>query len=136
MRGLGDAGQHAAAPDCDGDGAGRQRLLRGRQALRAALAKAGVEVQLVSTAGSVETVALLRDPHSGVSVGMIQGGVVGAANTAGLESMGTGAYEPVWVFRRPPNQAVGAYRLSGRKRVVRPVGSGARALSLGLIKPP
>src|SRR5262249_18813781 len=33
MRGLRDAGQHAAAPDRDGDGAGRQRLLRGRQSL-------------------------------------------------------------------------------------------------------
>src|SRR5262249_60568800 len=59
---------------------------------QAALAKAGVEVQLRSTAGSVETAALLRDPRSGVSVGLLQGGVVGvmqgggAANTAGLES--------------------------------------------------
>ena len=56
---------------------------------RGALAKAGVEVQLLSTAGSVETATLLRDPHSGVSVGLIQGGVIGAANTAGLESLGT-----------------------------------------------
>ena len=45
---------------------------------REALAKAGVEVQLLPTAGSVETAALLRDPHSGVSVGLIQGGVIGA----------------------------------------------------------
>jgi hypothetical protein len=52
---------------------------------RSALAKAGVEVQLRSTAGSVETAELLRDPRSGVSVGLMQGGVVGAANTAGLE---------------------------------------------------
>ena len=40
---------------------------------RAALAKAGVEVQLLPTVGSVETAALLRDPHSGVSVGLILG---------------------------------------------------------------
>src|SRR5262249_56926504 len=33
MRGLGDAGQHAAARDRDGDGAGRQRLRGVRQAL-------------------------------------------------------------------------------------------------------
>src|SRR5262249_5880027 len=54
---------------------------------RAALAKAGVEVQLLSTAGSVETAVLLRDPHSGVSVGLMQGGVVGAANTAGAAAL-------------------------------------------------
>src|SRR5215471_12657259 len=101
---------------------------------RAGLAKAGVEVQLVSTAGSVETVALLRDPHSGVSVGMIQGGVVGAANTAGLDSLGTVAYEPLWWFHRPENQGVGADGLRGRKVVIGPEGSGTRALSLELIK--
>src|ERR1700756_3395509 len=61
---------------------------------QAALAKAGVEGQLRSTAGSVEPAELLRDPRSGVSVGLTQGGVVGvmqgggAANTAGLESLG------------------------------------------------
>src|SRR5260370_13460786 len=54
---------------------------------KAALAKAGVEVQLRSTAGSVATPALLRDPRSGVSAGLMQGGVVGAANTAGLQPL-------------------------------------------------
>jgi len=101
---------------------------------RAALAKAGVEVQLLSTAGSVETAALLRDPHSGVSVGLIQGGVVGAANTAGLESLGAVAYEPLWWFRRPENQRVGVDGLRGRRIAIGPQGSGTRALSLELIK--
>ena len=101
---------------------------------RTALAKAGVEVQLRSTAGSVETAALLRDPHSGVSVGLMQGGVVGAANTAGLESLGTVAYEPLWWFHRPENQGVGADGLRGRKIAIGPQGSGTRALSLELIK--
>ena len=90
---------------------------------RAALAKAGVEVQLLPTVGSVETAALLRDPHSGVSVGLIQGGVVGAANTAGLESLGTVAYEPLWWFRRRENQGVGADGLRGRKIAIGPQGN-------------
>src|SRR6516165_6535823 len=101
---------------------------------RSALAKAGVEVQLRSTAGSVETAALLRDPHSGVSVGLMQGGVVGAANTAGLESLGAVAYEPLWWFRRRENQGVGADGLRGRKVAIGPQGSGTRALTLELIK--
>jgi TRAP-type uncharacterized transport system substrate-binding protein len=101
---------------------------------RAALAKAGVEVQLRSTAGSVETAALLRDPHSGVSVGLMQGGVVGAANTAGLEALGAVAYEPLWWFRRRENQGVGADGLRGRKIAIGPQGSGTRALSLELVK--
>src|SRR5215470_15484203 len=109
---------------------------------QAALAKAGVEVQLRATAGSVETAELLRDPRSGVSVGLMQGGVVGvmqgggaaAANTAGLESLGTVAYEPLWWFRRREIQGVGAEGLRGRKIAIGPQGSGTRALSLELIK--
>src|SRR5262249_6040355 len=107
---------------------------------RAALAKAGVEVQLLSTAGSVETAALLRDPRSGVSVGLLQGGVVGvmqgggAANTAGLESLGTVACEPVWWVRRRENEGVGGDGLRGRKMAIGLPGSGTRALSLELIK--
>jgi len=101
---------------------------------RAALAKAGVEVQLLSTAGSVETAALLRDLHSGVSVGLIQGGVIGAENASGLESLGTVAYEPLWWFRRREVQGVGADALRGRKVAIGPEGSGTRALSLELIK--
>src|SRR5262249_11749617 len=95
---------------------------------RAALAKAGVEGQLRSTAGSGETAALPRDPCQAVSVGLMQGGIVGAANTAGLESLGAVAYEPLWWFRRRENQGVGADGLRGRKVAVGPQGSGTRAL--------
>src|SRR5260221_6467958 len=108
---------------------------------RAGLGKAGVEVQLRPTAGSVETAELLRDPRSGVSVGLIQGGVVGVmhgggggANTAGLESVGPCACEPLWWFRRRENEGVGADGLRGRKIAIGPPGSGTRALSLELIK--
>jgi len=64
----------------------------------------------------------------------MQGGVVGAENTAGLESLGTVAYEPLWWFRRRENQGVGAGGLRGRKIAIGPQGSGTRALSLELIK--
>ena len=43
---------------------------------REVLASAGVEIRLMRTAGSLENIALLRDPHSGVSVALIQGGTV------------------------------------------------------------
>jgi NMT1 family protein len=66
-------------------------------------------------------------------VGLMQGG--GGANTAGLESLGTVAYEPLWWFRRREIQGVGAEGLRGRKIAIGPPpGSGTRALSLELIK--
>src|SRR5262245_7001277 len=64
------------------------------QRYRAALARENVDVQLVPTPGSVENLAMLRDPRSGVSVALIQGGVVSEENTSGVESLGTVFYEP------------------------------------------
>jgi hypothetical protein len=54
---------------------------------RAALAHANVEVRLVPTTGSVENRALLVDPHSGVSVGLIEGGISKTSDISGLESL-------------------------------------------------
>jgi TRAP-type uncharacterized transport system substrate-binding protein len=101
---------------------------------RAALAKADVEVQLVPTAGSVENLALLHDPHSGASVALIQGGIPGSGDTAGLESLGTVFYEPMWWFRRREVQGIGSESLRGRKVSIGPEGSGTRALALDLMK--
>ena len=63
---------------------------------RAALSYENVQVQLVPTAGSVENLAMLRDPNSGVSVALIEGGILSAADTSGDESLGTVFYEPLW----------------------------------------
>jgi TRAP transporter TAXI family solute receptor len=101
---------------------------------QAALAREGVEVQLVPTLGSVENLAMLRDPHSGVSVALIQGGIATGENTSGLESLGTVFYEPLWWFRRHEIQDIGVDGLRGRKISIGPEGSGTRALMLELFK--
>src|ERR1043165_3087989 len=67
---------------------------------RAELAHANVEVRLVPTAGAQENLALLRDPRSGVSIALLQGGTIGTADAAGLDSLGTVFYEPLWWFHR------------------------------------
>jgi len=101
---------------------------------RTALARENVEVQLAPTPGSVENLAMLRDPHSGVSVALIQSGIVGAENTSGVESLGTVFYEPMWWFHRREIQGVGLDGLRGRKVSIGPEGSGTRALALELLK--
>jgi len=83
------------------------------QRYRAALAKDGVEVRLVPTAGSVDNLGMLRDPTSGISVALMQGGVISAATTAGLESLGTIFYEPYWWFRRSEIKESGGGRFAG-----------------------
>ena len=102
---------------------------------RAVLASAGVEVRLVPTAGSAENLALLLDPHSGVSVGLIQGGTLGAGASSKLESLGTVFYEPLWLFhKRGLGNNQGYVDLRGRRISVGPVGSGTRELSVELLK--
>jgi len=101
---------------------------------RAALAREGVEVRLVPTAGSVQNLALLRDPRSGVSVALMQGGIVKAGDSSELESLGTVFYEPLWWFYRREIQAVGVPGLQGQKISIGPEGSGTRVLCLELLK--
>ena len=102
---------------------------------RAALASAGVAVRLVPTAGSAENLALLLDPHSGVSVGLLQSGTIGAEASSKLESLGTLFYEPLWLFHKPGlRNNKGVVDLRGRRISVGPVGSGGRALSVELLK--
>jgi TRAP-type uncharacterized transport system substrate-binding protein len=101
---------------------------------RDVLAKANVEVQLVPTAGSVENLALLHAADSGASVALIQGGIPGSGDVAGLESLGTLFYEPMWPFRRHEIQAAGTDLMRGRTISIGPEGSGTRALALEMMR--
>jgi TRAP transporter TAXI family solute receptor len=98
-----------------------------------AFARAGVQLKLVATAGSLENLGLLRDPRSGVSVALVQGGSVGA-DPGQLESLGTLFYEPLWLFHRGELEGTTLTALRGRKVSIGPMGSGSRALLLALLK--
>jgi TRAP-type uncharacterized transport system substrate-binding protein len=62
----------------------------------------GIAVELRSTQGAAENLALLRDASSGVQIGFVQGGASGAPDRDGaaLMSLGSMFYEPVWLFYR------------------------------------
>jgi TRAP transporter TAXI family solute receptor len=112
------------------EGGGYHEIGRQYQAL---LARTGVQLRLVATAGSVENLALLRDPNSGVDFALVQGGSVG--NAAGeLDSLGTLFYEPLWIFHRGGVMGGTLAALRGRKVSIGPVGSGSYALLLQLLK--
>ena len=101
---------------------------------QAALERAGERVTLIETAGSLENLALLRDPGSGVQVALIQDGTIGKDEAPELESLGTLFYEPLWIFHRSELQGLTPGALRGRKVSIGPVGSGTRALMLELLK--
>src|SRR5512143_168273 len=64
------------------------------------LAHSGIKLQLLTTGGAVENLALLRDPLSRVDVGFLQGGITSAKESPSLVSLGTVFYEPLWFFYR------------------------------------
>jgi len=72
---------------------------------------------------------LLRDPRSGVSFALIQGGTTSESESPEIESLGTLFYEPLWTFHRSELRGLGCRKIS-----IGPDGSGTRALSLELLK--
>ena len=73
----------------------------------ALLKEHGIEVELRSTQGTAENLALLRDAHSGVDLAFVQGGFDDLPVTAededappSLVSLGSLFYEPIWLFYR------------------------------------
>jgi TRAP transporter TAXI family solute receptor len=98
------------------------------------LARAGVKLKVIETAGSLENLELLRDPKSGVDIALVQGGNVGQGYPGELESLGTLFYEPLWIFHRGALDGATLSALRGRKVSIGPVGSGSHALLLRLLK--
>ena len=101
---------------------------------QAALKRAGVRLTLIETEGSLENLALLRDPGSGARVALIQSGTIGKDEAPELESLGTLFYEPLWIFHRSELQSLRPSDLRGRKVSIGPAGSGTRALMLEMLK--
>jgi TRAP transporter TAXI family solute receptor len=94
------------------------------------LARSGVVLRLVPSAGGVENLARLNDPHSGVMVAFVQSGLTSEEQSPDLESLGTLFYEPFWFFSRDANLGSRLEGLHGRRVSVGPEGSGTRALAV------
>jgi len=101
---------------------------------RKELAHANVEVRVMQTAGSPENLALLHDPHSGVSAALVQGGTFSPEDSSELESLGTVFFEPLWLFRGREATGEGLDGLRGKKIAIGPDRSGTQALTLELLK--
>ena len=93
------------------------------------LARSGVALRLVPSAGGVENLARLNDPHSGVMVAFVQSGLTSEEESPDLESLGTLFYEPFWFFYRDADLRARLEGLRGKKVSIGPEGSGTRALA-------
>ena len=100
---------------------------------RAQFARAGIDLEVRETSGSVENIALLKDPKSGVDLAFVQGGAGGAAPTESLRSLASLYFEPLWVFAPAARGPTDLRELHGRRLAVGPEGSGTRAVALALL---
>jgi len=107
--------------------------------LKTELAQEGVKLDLMTTGGTVDNLALLNEPNSGVDFAMVQGGVADISKYPKLVSIAGMFYEPIWVwYREAAFKGDGGLRvlsqLKGKRVSVGNEGSGTLALSNALLQ--
>ncbi len=100
---------------------------------RAILARSGVKLKILPSAGSLENLQRLGNPAFRVDIGFVQGGVTNGINTANLVSLGSVAYEPLLVFYRSTKPLDLLSELNGKRLAIGTVGSGTRFLASSLL---
>jgi len=103
------------------------------ESYRDLLAKEGIELELRTSAGSVENLALLEAEHDGVDVAFVQGGLGSLAKTDSLVSLCSVFFEPLWIFHKAGLEVKRLPDLKGLRVAVGAEGSGTRILSLHLL---
>ena len=98
------------------------------------LAKHGVTLNVVSSDGSGENLRRLAAPKSGVDIGFVQGGLVGENPPPGLVSLGSVAYQPLWIFTRGTERIRLLSQLAGQRIGIGAPGSGVHTLAHALLE--
>jgi TRAP-type uncharacterized transport system substrate-binding protein len=98
------------------------------------LAAQGVELRLLPSEGSLDNLQRLQDPASGVDLGFVQGGLKQNAAALGVVSLGSVAYEPLWIFYRGGDRLDHLAQFRGLRIGIGAYGSGTHALALALLK--
>ena len=108
--------------------------------LKADLSKEGVNLKVRSTGGTIDNLALLNEPKSGVDFAMVQGGVANVSDYPKLVSIAGMFYEPIWVwyregaFKSDGGQLKILSQLKGKKVSIGNEGSGTLALTKDLLQ--
>jgi TRAP-type uncharacterized transport system substrate-binding protein len=103
--------------------------------MQSSLKKQGVDLQVIKTGGTLDNLALLADPKSGVDLAMIQGGVADVSQYPHFVSIAGMFYEPVWVFYREssfkgaPDGLTLLTQLKGKRVSIGNPGSGTNSIA-------
>jgi TRAP transporter TAXI family solute receptor len=108
--------------------------------LKTELAKEKITLQIRNTGGSVDNLALINDPNSGIDLAIVQSGVGDPVKYPELLSLAGIFYEPLWVWYRQPAfmKEGGALtqlsQLQGKRISIGNDGSGTQILSNAILK--
>lgn len=92
-----------------------------------ALRKHKIEVQVLTTAGSVDNLARIKAGQA--DIGIVQTGLAADLGSEGVRSIGAVFYEPLWVFHRASVRIAGLQDVAGKRAAIGPEGSGVRVLA-------
>jgi NMT1-like family len=98
------------------------------------LARSGVTVKILPSAGSLENLQRLGNRSAHVDIGFVQGGLTNGMKTDDLVSLGSVAYVPLLVFYRSATPMNLLSELNGKRLAIGPVGSGTRSLATALLE--
>ena len=94
------------------------------------LAAQGVALEIVTTNGAIENIARINAPGSTVDIAFVNGGLTDAKRSPHLESLGSVAYDPLWViYRAALGDLDGLPKLRGRIIRVGRAGSGTESIA-------
>ncbi len=97
------------------------------------LARDGVKLVILPSAGSVENLQRLVDPTFKVDIGFVQAGLTKGQNIDKLVSLGSVSYQPLLVFHRLSKPVEVLSQLAGKRIAIGQEGTGTRKLSLTLL---
>src|SRR6185437_6985939 len=104
---------------------------------RAILAENGIDLEVIPSAGSLQNLDRLSEPHSHIDIALVQSGITEAArqgvNTQDLVSLGSMFYQPLTVFYRGRRPISRLSQLKGKRIAIGSAGSGTRLLALTLL---
>jgi len=96
------------------------------------LAREGITLNILETAGSVENLQLLEKDADSIDLAFVQGGTANKTNSTDLTSLASLYYEPLWVFYRGADKLTRLTQLQHKRIAVGEPGSGTQAVAMTL----
>jgi TRAP-type uncharacterized transport system substrate-binding protein len=97
------------------------------------LTKNGIKLKIIPSEGSLENLERLANPDFRVDVGFVQSGISKGEKTDNLVSLGSIAYQPLFLFYRSSRPVDLLSRFSGKRLAIGEDGTGTQVLALELL---